>query len=96
MKLSPTPRRHFLKTLAAAAVATPFAHRALAATPKIKLGMDNFAVRAMGWKAPQLLDYAASLKLDTLLISDLDAYDSLDEMPPELRARFEAMRHQSR
>ena len=46
---------------------------------KIKLGMDNFAVRAMGWKAPALIDYAASLKLDTLLISDLDAYESLDE-----------------
>ena len=41
--------------------------------------MDNFAVRAMGWKAPQLLDYAASLKLDTLLISDLDAYESLED-----------------
>jgi sugar phosphate isomerase/epimerase len=41
--------------------------------------MDNFAVRAMGWKAPQLLDYAASLKLDSLLISDLDAYDSLED-----------------
>ena len=52
---------------------------ALVTNLKIKLGMDNFAVRAMGWKAPQLLDYAASLKLDTLLISDLDAYDSLDD-----------------
>ncbi|MEA3210944.1 MAG: 3-oxoisoapionate decarboxylase [Chthoniobacter sp.] len=49
--------------------------------PKIKLGMDNFAVRAMGWKAAQLLDYAASLKLDSILISDLDAYDSLEDAP---------------
>jgi hypothetical protein len=40
--------------------------------------MDNFAVRAMGWKAPQLIDYAASLKLDSLLISDLDAFESLE------------------
>lgn len=76
---SPAPRRHFLKTLAAAAAATPFANRARAAAPKIKLGMDNFAVRAMGWKAPQLLDYAAALKLDAILISDLDAYDSLED-----------------
>lgn len=53
------------------------------ATPKIKLGMDNFAVRAMGWKAPALIDYAAALKLDTLLISDLDAYESLE--PAALR-----------
>ena len=30
-------------------------------------------------KRPQLLDYAASLKLDSLLISDLDAYESLDD-----------------
>jgi sugar phosphate isomerase/epimerase len=79
MTLSPAPRRHFLKTLAAATAAIQFAQRARAAAPKIKLGMDNFAVRAMGWKAPQLLDYAASLKLDTILISDLDAYDSLDD-----------------
>lgn len=76
---APTPRRHFLKTLAAAAAAAPLAIRAFAATPKIKLGMDNFAVRAMNWKAPQLLDYAASLRLDTLLISDLQSYDSLED-----------------
>ena len=35
----------------------------------------------MGWKAAQLLDYAATLKVDTLLISDLDAYESLDDAP---------------
>jgi len=45
---------------------------------KIKLGLDNFAVRAMGWKAPALLDYAASLKLDSLFITDLDAFDKLE------------------
>ena len=51
------------------------------AQPKtgIKLGFDNFSVRAMGWKAPQLLDYAASLKLDSILISDLDAYENFSE-----------------
>ncbi|MCE9609463.1 MAG: sugar phosphate isomerase/epimerase [Chthoniobacter sp.] len=75
-------RRSFLKALAASG-ATAAMHGPLFAAEiappktKIKLGMDNFAVRAMGWKAPQLLDYAASLKLDALLISDLDAYDSL-------------------
>src|SRR5689334_3109450 len=42
---------------------------------KIRLGIDNFAVRAMGWKAPQLIEYAASLKVDTLFITDLDAFD---------------------
>lgn len=78
---SPLPsidRRQFLATLAAGSVATALRAQA-PATPKIKLGMDNFAVRAMGWKAPQLIDYAAGLKLDTLLISDLDAYESLED-----------------
>ncbi|HSI15908.1 MAG TPA: sugar phosphate isomerase/epimerase [Chthoniobacter sp.] len=90
---SPTPRRQFLKTLAAAAAATPFANRAHAATPKIKLGLDNFAVRAMGWKAPQLLDYAASLKLDTLLISDLQAYDSIEDSHlREVKAKADALK----
>ena len=46
---------------------------------KLKLGFDNYAVRALGWKAPQLLDYAASLHVDTLLLSDLDVYERLDD-----------------
>jgi sugar phosphate isomerase/epimerase len=55
---------------------------------KLKLGFDNFAIRAMGWKAPALLDYAASLKLDSILISDLDAYESLEEKHlKEVRAK---------
>ena len=76
-------RRSFIQTLAVASAATAtsrlLAAQATTAAPKIGLGMDNFAVRAMGWKAPALLDYAASLKLDALLISDLDAYESLNE-----------------
>src|SRR5688572_18858216 len=84
-------RRSFLKTILAGTAATaaaapghPFAVDTettliTKARPQIKLGLDNFAVRAMGWKAPQLLDYAASLNLDTLFISDLDAFDSLDD-----------------
>lgn len=46
---------------------------------RLKLGFDNFSIRAMGWKAPQLLDYAAKLKVDTVLFSDLDVYESHDE-----------------
>jgi len=92
MPASPTPRRHFLKTLAAAVAVGPLANRAVAATPRIKLGMDNFAVRAMGWKAPQLLDYAASLKLDSILISDLDAYESLeDAYLRDIKAKAESL-----
>lgn len=80
----PTDRRTFLKTVAAASagiVATSLgsAGEAVSGAKKLKLGFDNFAIRAMNWKAPALLDYAASLKLDSILISDLDAYDSLED-----------------
>lgn len=73
-------RRSFLQGLAsAAALGAVRPVTAASAAPKIKLGLDNFAVRAMGWKAPALIDYAASLKCDTLFISDLDAFESLDD-----------------
>jgi len=84
-------RREFVQSLAlaGASLAAGGAARALAAggaaepkatagAPRIKLGMDNFAVRAMEWKAPALLDYAASIKLDSILISDLDAFERFD------------------
>jgi len=44
---------------------------------RLMLGMDNFAVRAMNWKTDRLLEYAASLKLDSLFITQLDAFESL-------------------
>jgi sugar phosphate isomerase/epimerase len=77
-------RRSFLTGLAAATAlaARPLAGASAQSTaPKIALGMDNFAVRAMGWKAPDLITYAASIRCDALLISDLDAFDSLEEPP---------------
>ena len=77
---TPLARRSFLKALAAASIASPLlAAEAPVAKRGIKLGMDNFAVRAMGWKAKELIAYAASLRLDTLLISDLEAYESLED-----------------
>lgn len=55
---------------------------------KLKLGFDNFSIRALGWKAPQLLDYAASLKADVILFSDLDVYEShSDSYLKEIKAR---------
>src|SRR6266403_2029987 len=79
-------RRHFLHTVAVAGSAIGLTPATLSAesndstpTRKLRLGFDNFSVRAMGWKAPALLDYAASLKLDSILISDLDAYDSFGD-----------------
>ena len=32
----------------------------------MRLGFDNFSVRAFDWKATQLIDYAASQNVDTL------------------------------
>lgn len=76
-------RREFLRTAATATAlaSAPFASglRAAPSSRKLQLGFDNFAVRAMGWKAPALIDYAASLKVDALLISDLDAFESLED-----------------
>src|SRR6266567_4338749 len=77
-------RRTFLKTVGMASAGVASSTTALAenesAPPKknIKLGLDNFAVRAMNWKAHALLDYAASLRLDSILISDLDAFENHD------------------
>lgn len=81
-------RRRFGQVVAAAAgtacLAGSFATQAVgqdagaAAKKKIRLGIDNFAVRAMGWKAPALIDYAAGLEVDTLFITDLDAFESLE------------------
>jgi len=102
-------RRVFLKALAAAGVAGAIGSRVSAqeaakavadatplisnARPRIKLGMDNFAVRAMGWKAAQLLDYAVAQNLDTLFISDLDAFESLEEGAlAELKAKADAQK----
>ncbi len=67
-------RRTFLQTASAAAGAA----LARAAAPGIKLGFDSYSIRAFRWKAPQLLDYAASLKLDTIQLSGLGDYESLD------------------
>lgn len=45
----------------------------------------------MEWKAPALIEYAASLKCDTLFISDLDAYESLEDGAlREIRRKAEA------
>ena len=69
-------RRTFLQTsaaLGAAAAAPPTAD-----ARAIRLGFDTYSLRAFHWKAIQLLDYAAQLKLDTIQISSLDDYESLD------------------
>jgi sugar phosphate isomerase/epimerase len=74
-------RRQFLAALSGAAascIGPRSALSAAAATQPIALGIDNFAVRAMGWKADELVQYAAKLQLDTLFLSDLDCLPSFD------------------
>jgi sugar phosphate isomerase/epimerase len=74
-------RRHFLQSLAAAGVAGLSAGSLFAnqgPSGPVRLGFDNFSIRALDWKAPQLIDYAASQRVDTLLLSDLEVYESLE------------------
>lgn len=78
------PRRQFLKTLAAAGAAaavTPLTGLAASAANRrgIKLGYDNFAVRAMNWMVEEHLDYSVKLGCDSLFMSDLEHFKSLDE-----------------
>ena len=44
-----------------------------------RLGFDNFSIRALGWNADRLVDYAAEQRVTALLLSDLDVYGSHDE-----------------
>jgi len=44
----------------------------------IRLGFDSYSIRDFRWKDSQLLDYAASLKLDTVQLSGLGDYESLE------------------
>ena len=68
-------RRTFLQAASTAAVAA----MSSAAEPlPIKLGFDSYSIRAFKWKAIQLLNYAAGLKLDTVQLSSLDDYESLE------------------
>lgn len=80
-------RREFLSTLAAGSAASLMPRTALSAPPPAPrpsmkptaLGIDNFAVRAFGWKAHELIQYAAGLQLDTLFLSDIDCLPSLED-----------------
>ena len=44
----------------------------------IRLGFDVYSLRAFHWKATQLIDYAAQLRLDTIQISSTGDYESVD------------------
>ena len=49
-------------------------------TKRLALGFDNFSIRALGWKADRLIEYADQQKVDSLLFSDLQVYDSHDKL----------------
>uniref|UniRef100_UPI003784D1E4 sugar phosphate isomerase/epimerase family protein n=1 Tax=Prosthecobacter sp. TaxID=1965333 RepID=UPI003784D1E4 len=70
-------RRSFLAQSLAATAATSLSPAA--ASSKLALGLDHFAVRATGWKAAQFIDYAASLKLDTMFISELHVFENFED-----------------
>jgi 3-oxoisoapionate decarboxylase len=75
-------RRQFTQTLAlvGTGLAANLAGRAqVPARLGLKLGFDNFSLRALGLKAGGLLDYAAAQKLDSLYITTLDALESFEE-----------------
>lgn len=79
-------RRRFLQL---SALAAPVSR---AATPTgIKLGFDSYSIRAFRWNAPQLLDYAAKLQLDSVQLSSLGDFESL-EAPYLAKVRDQAAR----
>jgi 3-oxoisoapionate decarboxylase len=69
-------RRTFLQSLPVAAAAL---NAAPAEEVPIRLGFDTYSLRAFKWKGLQLLEFAASQKLDTIQFSSLDDYGGLDE-----------------
>lgn len=89
MSTASSSRRAFLASSAAvlaAGVGRPASAAAQAAVilPRpVALGFDSFSVRASNWKAARHLEYASALGVDSVLLSDLDVFESLEE--PELR-----------
>jgi len=74
-------RRQFLASmgaLGAASLLAPAEGTNPASSKRLRLGFDNFSIRAFGWEAPQLIEYASKQKVDTLLLSDLEVYESMD------------------
>ena len=74
------PRRQFSKQLAATGLglaARPLrAKTVFGRNKEIPLGFDNYSIRELGWKAPRLIEYAASRSLDFCLFSDLYVFES--------------------
>ncbi|MBL7146546.1 MAG: sugar phosphate isomerase/epimerase [Phycisphaerae bacterium] len=77
---SPLQRRDFLRLASMSAIglaATGTLGAQSADVPRVPLGLDAHSLRAMRWKAPQLIDYAAEQKLDAVLLNSLNYFESL-------------------
>jgi hypothetical protein len=91
-RLAQPDRRAFLGTLAAAAVAANANAAPAPAKRKIALGFDNFSIRALGWKASRMVEYAGQQRVDVVLFSDLDVFESLEDAAlRELKAKADGL-----
>ncbi len=70
-------RRSFLAQSLAATAAASLSPAATGS--KLALGLDHFAVRATGWKAADYINYAASLKLNTIFLSELGVFENFED-----------------
>ena len=76
MQLQAIKRREFIATSTAIAAGAVLPAWAVNREEQpLRLGIDNFAVRAMGWKAKELIDYAKVLRCDSLFITDLGPFE---------------------
>lgn len=71
-------RRSFLAQSLAATAAASFSCASIQGG-KLALGLDHFSVRATGWKAGQFIDYASSLKLETIFLSELVVFENFED-----------------
>lgn len=68
-------RRHFLAASLAATAGVACGGAATGRRRGIRLGFDNFAVRALKWNARQLIDHAESLGCDSVFITDFGPFE---------------------
>ena len=73
-------RRHFIQTLAGvtAAAMSPLARAQAAGGPRLLLGYDTYSIRNLRWKAAQVLEHAAALKLDVVMMAP-PCFDNLED-----------------
>ncbi len=73
-------RRTFLQSIPAAPLSAMGVNLQMSAPGAgIPLGYDTYSIRAFKWKAIELIDYAAKIELDSIQISSVGDYESLDD-----------------